>query len=252
MRALTRALADMDVIWPAFSWVERVCSYSNPGDLPSWGRLDEAMRRFRLKDGGVVTAPTQHLQMDHSTASETVCTSSSLSGAQPERYKRNARWQSQLEIVKCRFQQLHSKLRTNVVTKPQTEKQAEKEHSVTASFQTSISCAFFSHVRFALFYFDVLAIFAGDRMANSLHTLYTTHTSVHNGVCAHVQRVNNIHLRCFIQDECCHEVKALSLKNNWKIWKASKNFPAGVLPTWRKPTKLSSNKSPLSNFNFVC
>ena len=119
-------------------------------------------------------------------------------GAQPERYKRNARWQSQLEIVKCRFQQLHSKLRTNVVTKPQTEKQAEKEHSVTASFQTSISCAFFSHVRFALFYVDVLAIFAGDRMANSLHTLYTTHTSVHNGVCAHVQRVNNIHLSCFI------------------------------------------------------
>ena len=57
MRALTRALADMDVIWPAFSWVERVCSYSNPGDLPSRGRLDEAMRRFRLKDGGVVTAP---------------------------------------------------------------------------------------------------------------------------------------------------------------------------------------------------
>ena len=32
MRALTRLLADMEVLWPVYSWVERVCSFSNPGD----------------------------------------------------------------------------------------------------------------------------------------------------------------------------------------------------------------------------
>ena len=31
------------------------------------------------------------------------------------------------------------------------------------------------------------------------------------------------------ENECCHQVKALSLKNNWKIWKASKKFPSGQI-----------------------
>ena len=54
MRALTRALADMEVAWPVFAWAERVCSFSNPGDLPSRHKLNEAMRRFNVSDGGVV------------------------------------------------------------------------------------------------------------------------------------------------------------------------------------------------------
>ena len=112
------------------------------------------------------------------------------------------------------------------------DREASRKRAFGDSFVSDFhQLCIFQSCPFCIILFRCLAIFAGDRMANSLHTLYTTHTSVHNGVCAHVQRVNNIHLRCFIQDECCHEVKALSLKNNWKIWKASKNFPSGVLPT---------------------
>lgn len=54
MRALTRLLADMEVLWPVYSWVERVCSFSNPGDLPSRNKLSEAMQRFQVTDGGVI------------------------------------------------------------------------------------------------------------------------------------------------------------------------------------------------------
>ena len=57
MRALSRTLADLDLRYPAFSWTERVCSYSNPADLPSRNRLKEAMKRYCLDDGGVVKAP---------------------------------------------------------------------------------------------------------------------------------------------------------------------------------------------------
>ena len=57
MRALSRMLADLDLRYPAFSWTERVCSYSNPADLPSRNRLKEAMKRYCLDDGGVVKAP---------------------------------------------------------------------------------------------------------------------------------------------------------------------------------------------------
>ena len=57
MRALSRVLADLDLRYPAFSWTERVCSYSNPADLPSRNRLKEAMKKYCLEDGGVVKAP---------------------------------------------------------------------------------------------------------------------------------------------------------------------------------------------------
>ena len=59
MRALTRALADMEVAWPVFAWTERVCSFSNPGDLPSRHKLSEAMRRFNVADGGIVDATAE-------------------------------------------------------------------------------------------------------------------------------------------------------------------------------------------------
>ena len=58
MRALSRLMADVDLCWPSLSWTERVCSYSNPADLPSRDRLKEAMQRYNLKDGGTVPAPT--------------------------------------------------------------------------------------------------------------------------------------------------------------------------------------------------
>ena len=59
MRALTRALSDMEVAWPVFAWTERVCSFSNPGDLPSRHKLSEAMRRFNVSDGGIVDATAE-------------------------------------------------------------------------------------------------------------------------------------------------------------------------------------------------
>ena len=57
MRSLSRMLADLDLRYPAFPWTERVCSYSNPADLPSRNRLKEAMKRYCLDDGGVIKAP---------------------------------------------------------------------------------------------------------------------------------------------------------------------------------------------------
>ncbi|CAL1161019.1 unnamed protein product [Cladocopium goreaui] len=58
MRALSRLMADVDLCWPSLSWTERVCSYSNPADLPSRDRLKEAMQRYNLEDGGTVQTPT--------------------------------------------------------------------------------------------------------------------------------------------------------------------------------------------------
>eukprot|EP00435_Cladocopium_sp_Y103_P053691 s2737_g17.t1 len=43
MCSLTRLLADIEVCWPTFSWIERVCSFSNPGGL---------IARYQLADGG--------------------------------------------------------------------------------------------------------------------------------------------------------------------------------------------------------
>ena len=62
MRALTRAMADIDLKWPTFSWTERVCSYSNPADLPSRDRLQEALNRYHLADGGIIEAPPDLVQ----------------------------------------------------------------------------------------------------------------------------------------------------------------------------------------------
>ena len=54
MKALTRALADIETLWPHFQWIERVCSFSNPGDLPSRGKLEEAAERFAAKGIGTL------------------------------------------------------------------------------------------------------------------------------------------------------------------------------------------------------
>ena len=56
MRSLTRLLADMEVLWPVYSWIERVPSFSNPGDLPSRDRLAEAITRYNVQDGGTIDA----------------------------------------------------------------------------------------------------------------------------------------------------------------------------------------------------
>ena len=57
MRSLTRFLALMEMKWPMMTWTERVCSFSNPADLPSRDRKVEAMSRYGLLDGGNIDVP---------------------------------------------------------------------------------------------------------------------------------------------------------------------------------------------------
>ncbi|CAJ1451490.1 unnamed protein product [Effrenium voratum] len=49
MQALTRVLHEMEFQSPSFIWYERVCSYSNPADLPSRRQEVEASGRFNLQ-----------------------------------------------------------------------------------------------------------------------------------------------------------------------------------------------------------
>ena len=59
MRSLSRVMADIDLKWPTFSWTERVCSYSNPADLPSRDRLQEALEKYHLENGGTLEPPNE-------------------------------------------------------------------------------------------------------------------------------------------------------------------------------------------------
>ena len=51
MRSLGRIMADIEICWPTASWTERVCSFSNPADLPSRGKIAEALHRYQLVEG---------------------------------------------------------------------------------------------------------------------------------------------------------------------------------------------------------
>ena len=55
MKSLARILSDIDVSFPTMSWFERVCSFSNPADLPSRGRIAEAVTLYDLTDGGMLS-----------------------------------------------------------------------------------------------------------------------------------------------------------------------------------------------------
>ena len=61
MKVLARILADLEINWPSFSWTERVCSFSNPADLPSRDKLEVALRQYNLDNGGVLDA-SGHLE----------------------------------------------------------------------------------------------------------------------------------------------------------------------------------------------
>ena len=63
MKVLARNLADLEIKWPSFSWTERVCSFSNPADLPSRGKLEVALRQYNLDDGGVLDASGHLVQL---------------------------------------------------------------------------------------------------------------------------------------------------------------------------------------------
>ena len=56
MRSLGCIMADIEIRWPTASWTERVCSFSNPADLPSRGKLAEALLRYNLVDGKLLDA----------------------------------------------------------------------------------------------------------------------------------------------------------------------------------------------------
>ena len=55
MKSLARILSDIDVSFPTMSWFERVCSFSNPADLPSRGRIAEAVALYDLTDAGILS-----------------------------------------------------------------------------------------------------------------------------------------------------------------------------------------------------
>ena len=55
MKSLARILSDIDVSYPTMSWFERVCSFSNPADLPSRGRISEAVTLYKLTDAGILS-----------------------------------------------------------------------------------------------------------------------------------------------------------------------------------------------------
>ena len=61
MKVLARILADLEINWPSFSWTERVCSFSNPADLPSREKLEVALSQYNLDNGGVLDA-SGHLE----------------------------------------------------------------------------------------------------------------------------------------------------------------------------------------------
>lgn len=56
MKVLARIVAELELQWPTFSWTERGCSFSNPSDLPSRGRLEEALMKYNLNNGGTLDA----------------------------------------------------------------------------------------------------------------------------------------------------------------------------------------------------
>ena len=57
MRAMARIFGDLEMFWPCYFWVERVCSFSNPSDLPSRDKLDVALCDYDLTDGGTLEVP---------------------------------------------------------------------------------------------------------------------------------------------------------------------------------------------------
>ena len=54
MKAMARILGDIDVTFPTMSWFERVCSFSNPADLPSSGKVMDAVSSYGLTDCGTL------------------------------------------------------------------------------------------------------------------------------------------------------------------------------------------------------
>lgn len=59
MKVMSRILADIEMHYPNMSWYERVCSFSNPADLPSRGKLYQAAVEYGLSNGGVLEADEQ-------------------------------------------------------------------------------------------------------------------------------------------------------------------------------------------------
>lgn len=87
MKAITRLLAEIDAALPSMIWIERVCSFSNPSDLPSRNKLKEAMEEYGLSNGGHLedepvarallklhSSPYKDAQLNWGTNPEHLCT----------------------------------------------------------------------------------------------------------------------------------------------------------------------------------
>ena len=59
MKVMPRIVADIEVQFPNMSWYERVCSFSNPSNLPSRGKLHEAAVENGISNAGSLEADRQ-------------------------------------------------------------------------------------------------------------------------------------------------------------------------------------------------
>ena len=81
MRALARVIGDLDVSFPSMTWYERVCSFSNPSDLPSRGNIRQALVDYCLKDGGMIHGDDDLVDLVLQLADEPYQVASTTSGA---------------------------------------------------------------------------------------------------------------------------------------------------------------------------
>ena len=63
------------------TWYERVCSFSNPSDLPSRGNIRQALVDYCLKDGGMIHGDDDLVDLVLQLADEPYQVASTTSGA---------------------------------------------------------------------------------------------------------------------------------------------------------------------------
>ena len=81
MRALARVLGDLDVSFPSMTWCERVCSFSNPSDLASRGKVREALIDYCLEDRGMIQSSSELVDLVLQLTDDLYQVASTISGA---------------------------------------------------------------------------------------------------------------------------------------------------------------------------
>ena len=81
MRALARVIGDLEVSFPSMTWYERVCSFSNPSDLPSRGNVRQALVDYFLEDRGMIQGSDDLVDLVLQLTDEPYQVASTISGA---------------------------------------------------------------------------------------------------------------------------------------------------------------------------